>query len=167
MKTTAARTGLVALAVLASVLNGSPLALPVFGFAALILYRLVDYGAREVERALNAASDDRVAQLTWEIRTAAAVTALQERRLADQADRWFQAHPYTPAPRWPSGDPDDFVAQLETMLLPAVSAPEPRKVPSENWTTTRGDDVDVFEFADGGLLCVPAALQLYRYADAP
>lgn len=163
MKNAAARTGLVALAVLASVVNGSPLALPVFGFSALILYHLVDYGAREVERALDAASADRVAQLTWEIRTAAARRALQERRLADQADRWFQAHPYTPSPCWPSGDPDDFVAQLDTMLIPRVVPvpPEPEPV------LYRGQQVDEFLFADGALLCIPAALQLYRYADTP
>lgn len=157
------RTAFVALAVLASVVNGSPLALPVFGFSVLILYRLVDYGAREVERGLAAASVERVAQLTWHLQTLAATKRLAQRRLADQRDLWLQGHPYTPKPRWPADDPDGFLAELETALIPAVVPvpPEPEPV------VYRGPQVDEVIFADGGLLCVPAALQLYRYADKP
>jgi len=136
MNRTAARAGLVTLAVLVGVLNGSPLVVPIIGLAALTLYRLVDYGAREMERALDAASADRVAQLAWQIRTDAAHLALQERRFADE---------------------------LQRLLIPAVVPvpPEPEPV------IYRGPQVDEVLFADGGLLCVPAALRLYRYADAP
>lgn len=135
MTKTAARAGLVTLAVLVGVLNGSPLVVPVIGLAALALYRLVDYGAREVERALDAASADRVAQLAWQLQTDAAHLALQQRRFADE---------------------------LQRMLIPAVVPvpPEPEPV------VYRSATVDEFVFPDGSLLCVPAALRLFRYADA-
>jgi len=163
MNRTAARVGLATVAVLVGVVNGSPLVAPVIGLAVLALYRLVDYGAREVERALDAASAERVAQLTWHLQTLAASKRLAQRRLADQRDLWLQGHPYTPAPRWPADDPDGFLAELETALIPRVVPvpPEPEPV------VYRGAVADEFLFADGGLLCVPAALKLYRYADAP
>ena len=160
MNKSAARAGLITLVVLVSVLNGSPLAVPIIGLAARGLYRLVDYGAREVERALRVASDERIAQLTWQLRTDAAHLALQRRRLADQRDRWLQDHLYTLAPHWPTEDPDACTGQLEKLMIPAITPTKPEPV------VYRGPKVDEILFADGGLLCVPAALRLYRYADA-
>lgn len=143
MTKTAARAGLVTLAVLVGVLNGSPLVVPVIGLAAVALYRLVDYGAREMERALDAASSDRVAQLTWQLQTDAAHLALQQRRFTDE---------------------------LQRMLIPAVLPPVEPELPTVSApgavVAHRGDDVHEFLFPDGALLCVPAALQLFRYADA-
>lgn len=164
MKETAARVGLITIAVLAGVLNGSPLAVFVAGMSALILSWLVDYGAREMERGLELASNDRLALLTWQLRTDAAHLALQRRRLADQADRWMSGHQYAPRPHWPTVDPDQvFQGELERAMVPMVvpvpSQPEP--------VVYRGATVDEFMFADGGLLCVPAALRLHRYADTP
>ena len=158
-----ARATLVGLAIPVGLVVGSPLAVSVAIGAVVALYRLVDYGAREMERALTIASGERVAQLTWQLRTDAAHLALQQRRLADQRDLWLQTHPYTPKPTWPADDPDAFVGQLETMLVPAVVPvpPEPEPV------VYRGPEVDEILFANGGLLCVPAALRLYRYADQP
>lgn len=163
MKNTAARAGLLTLAVVAGVINGSPLVVPILGISALVLYRLVSYGASEVERALDLASADRVAQLTWHLQTLAARKRLQQRREADQVDLWVQGHPYTPAPRWPADDPDGFLADLETVLIPRVVPvpPEPEPV------IHRGLQLDEVIFADGSLLAVPAALRLFRYADAP
>jgi hypothetical protein len=80
MTKTLTRAGLVALAVAASVLNGSPLAVPVLGFAALALFRLVEYGMAETEKALDVASARRVAELTWELRTQVAGMELERRR---------------------------------------------------------------------------------------
>lgn len=163
MNRTAARTTLVGLAILTGLIVGSPLAVSVAIGAVVSLYWLVDHGAREVERALTHASMDRVALLTWQLQTAAAHRALQERRLADQADRWFSLRPHAPQPEWPTGNPDDFMGQLETALIPRVVPvpPEPEPV------IHRGPAVDEILFADGGLLTVPAALRLYRYADQP
>ena len=119
MNKTAARAGLVTLAVLVGVVNGSPFVAPIIGLAALALYLLVDYGAREVERALEIASADRVTQLTWQLRTDAAHLALQQRRLAEQRDRWFRAHPYSPAvPVWPVVDQD-----RHDLITPAYGLP--------------------------------------------
>jgi hypothetical protein len=163
MTKTTTRTTLVILAVLTGMIVGSPLAVSVAIGAVVVLYRLVDYSASEVERGLEVASRERVAQLTWELRTAAAQQALSRRRLLDQRDRGLQTPPYAPQPSWPTSDPDQFVSQLETMLVPAVVPvpPEPEPV------VYRGPEVDEILFANGGLLCIPAALRLYRYADAP
>lgn len=81
MTKTLARTGLTAAAVLVGVLNGSPLVVPLIGLLALTLYRLVDYGARETERALELASGRRIAEITWQLQAEAAHLALQARRL--------------------------------------------------------------------------------------
>jgi len=76
-----ARTGLVTLAVLTSVIQGSsPLAFPLIAALAYTLYRLADYGARATDHALDVASARRVAELTWELRTAAAAQELERRR---------------------------------------------------------------------------------------
>lgn len=120
MNKTSARIGLTALAVLVGVVNGSPLAVPVLGFAALALYWLVDYGAREVDRALELASAERIARMTWQLQTDAAHLALQRRRLQDQRDRWMQAHPYMPVPSWPTIDLDDREPDL---ITPAYGLP--------------------------------------------
>lgn len=75
-----------ALTVLTGVIVGTVWAAPVLGYAALALYRLVDYGARETERALELASARRVAELTWELQTAAAALELERlRRRAEHA----------------------------------------------------------------------------------
>jgi hypothetical protein len=158
MKRNTTRAALVTIATMIGVINGSPLVVPVIGISAATLYLLVDYGAREVERALDAASAERIAQLTWQLRTKAAVASL-----ADQRDRWLTQHPHTPRPAWPTQDPDDFIDQLERALVP-MTVPVP---PEPEPVIFRGPRVDQVLFADGSLLCIPAELRLYRYADQP
>jgi hypothetical protein len=76
-----ARTATVTFAVLVAVLQGtSPLAFPIVGILAYTLYRLADYGTRVTDHALDVASARRVAELTWELRTAAAAQELERRR---------------------------------------------------------------------------------------
>lgn len=85
-----ARTGLITFGVIGSVLNGSPLAFPVIVLAGLLVARLVAYGAQETERALDLASARRVAELTWELQTAAAAQELH--RLRRRAAHAAPAH---------------------------------------------------------------------------
>lgn len=56
---------------------------------------------------------------------------------------------------------DSWLGRLERALIPQVVPvpPEPEPV------VLRTETVDEFVFADGGLLCVPAELRLFRYAD--
>ena len=85
----AARTGTLLFVTAMGVILGNPLAGPVLGIAAVILYRLADYGARQTEHALDLASARRVAELTWELQTRAADLELHRRRLRAQ----HAAHP--------------------------------------------------------------------------
>lgn len=111
MTKTLTRAGLVALAVAASVLNGSPLIVPIMGLTILALVRLAEYGMAETEKALDLASARRVERLTWQLRTDAAHLALVEKRLA-AADR----------PLMTLRDPDLFTPGYGVPLLCGVAA---------------------------------------------
>jgi hypothetical protein len=106
-----ARTGLVLFVTAMGVTVGNPLAGPVLLLAAYVLYRLVDYGAREFEYALELASSRRVEYLTWQLRTDAAHLALTEKRLA-AAGR----------PLMTLRDPDLFTPGYGVPLLCGVAA---------------------------------------------
>jgi len=80
MTKTLLRAALVGAAVAAGVANGSPLIVPVMGFAIYLLIRLAIYGMDVTDNALEIASARRVAELTWELRTAAAAAELQRLR---------------------------------------------------------------------------------------
>lgn len=95
-----ARTGLVGLAVLTSILNGSPLIVPIMGAAILALVHLATYGMDATDRALELASARRVAELTWELRTAAAAAELD--RLRAQSRPLVHARAYEPNPLTPA-----------------------------------------------------------------
>lgn len=57
--------------------------------------------------------------------------------------------------------PDKWINRLERALISQVVPvpPEPEPV------VLRTETTDEFLFADGALLCVPAELRLFRYAD--
>lgn len=74
------RAALIGAAVAASVTNGSPLIVPIMGLAIYLLIRLAIYGMDVTDHALELASARRVAELTWELRTAAAAQELRRTR---------------------------------------------------------------------------------------